>query len=48
MSAVGSVTDWLMERYTNEEIGAKLGRKVRTVARKLNIVRGVCEKEIGQ
>ena len=48
MSTVGSVTKWLMEGYTNEEIAAKMGRKVPTVTRKLNMIRRLREKEIAR
>ena len=41
-----AVAVWKMEGYTNEEIAAKLGRKVLTVTRKLNMIRRLWEKEL--
>ncbi len=41
-----SVALWKMEGYTNEEIAARMGRKVLTVTRKLNMIRRLWEKEL--
>jgi DNA-directed RNA polymerase specialized sigma24 family protein len=41
-----AVALWKMEGYTNEEIAAKMGRKVLTVTRKLNMIRRLWEKEL--
>jgi DNA-directed RNA polymerase specialized sigma24 family protein len=40
-----TVAGWKMEGYTNEEIAAKLDYTVRTVERKLRIIRGLWEHE---
>jgi DNA-directed RNA polymerase specialized sigma24 family protein len=40
------VAQWKMEGFTNEEIGAKLGRAVATVERKLARIRRLWEKEL--
>ena len=40
-----TVAVWKMEGYTNEEIAARLDCTVRTVERKLRIIRGLWEKE---
>jgi DNA-directed RNA polymerase specialized sigma24 family protein len=40
-----AVAIWKMEGYTNEEIAAKMGRKVLTVTRKLNRIRRLWEQE---
>jgi DNA-directed RNA polymerase specialized sigma24 family protein len=39
-----SVVLWKMEGFTNEEIAAKLGCKLRSVERKLHLVRGVLSR----
>jgi DNA-directed RNA polymerase specialized sigma24 family protein len=44
-SELRSIAVWQMEGYTVEEIAAKLGRSVRTVARKLTIIRGRWQRE---
>ncbi len=41
-----NVAVWKMEGYTNEEIGAKLGRSVGSVERKLRLIRAVWEREV--
>jgi DNA-directed RNA polymerase specialized sigma24 family protein len=38
---VRSVAQWKLEGYTNEEIGAKLGCAVRSVERKLKVIRSL-------
>jgi DNA-directed RNA polymerase specialized sigma24 family protein len=38
---------WKMEGYTNQEIAAKVGRSLATVERKLKLIRGLLEKEVG-
>jgi hypothetical protein len=43
-----AVAVWKMGGYTNEEIAAKLGRKVLTVTRKRNMIRRLWEKEIAR
>jgi DNA-directed RNA polymerase specialized sigma24 family protein len=43
-----AVAVWKMEGYTNEEIAAKLGRKVLTVTRKRNMIRRLWEKELAR
>jgi DNA-directed RNA polymerase specialized sigma24 family protein len=40
------IAQWKMEGFTNEEIGAKLGRAVATVERKLARIRRLWEKEL--
>jgi DNA-directed RNA polymerase specialized sigma24 family protein len=44
-SELESVALWKMEGYTNEEIARKLGYVVRSVKRKLHIIRKIWEKE---
>jgi DNA-directed RNA polymerase specialized sigma24 family protein len=41
-----SVALWKMEGYTNEEIAGKLGYVVRSVKRKLHLIRQIWEQEI--
>ena len=40
-----SIAVWQMEGYTVDEIGGKLGRSSRTVARKLQLIRGLWHEE---
>jgi DNA-directed RNA polymerase specialized sigma24 family protein len=40
-----SIALWQMEGYTVEEIGSKLGRSARTIARKLAVIRDVWNEE---
>jgi hypothetical protein len=40
-----SIAVWQMEGYTVDEIGGKLGRSSRTVARKLQLIRGLWREE---
>jgi DNA-directed RNA polymerase specialized sigma24 family protein len=42
-----AVALWKMEGYTHEEIAAKLGYAVRSVKRKLRLIRDLWEKELG-
>jgi DNA-directed RNA polymerase specialized sigma24 family protein len=42
-----AVALWKMEGYTNEEIAAKLACGLRSVGRKLRVIRGVWEQETG-
>jgi len=42
-----SVALWKMEGYTNEEIAERLGCVIRTVERKLRVIRGVWEQDNG-
>jgi DNA-directed RNA polymerase specialized sigma24 family protein len=41
-----SIAVWTMEGNTVEEIAARLGRSVRTVARKLAVIRELCVKRV--
>ena len=43
-----SVAVWRMEGYTVEEIAARLGCVARTVKRKLGLIRGIWEREVGR
>ena len=43
-----SVAVWRMEGYTVEEIAARLGCVARTVKRKLGLIRGIWEGEVGR
>jgi len=40
-----SIAVWLMEGYTVDEVAGKLGRSSRTVARKLQLIRGLWHEE---
>lgn len=40
-----TIAVWQMEGYTVEEIGRKLGRSARTVARKIQLIRGLWEED---
>jgi len=43
-----SVAQWKLEGYTNEEIGAKLGCALRSVERKLKVIRTLWDNPEGQ
>jgi IS30 family transposase len=40
-----SIAVWQLEGYTVDEVAAKLGRSSRTVARKLQLIRGLWHEE---
>ena len=40
-----SIAVWQMEGYTVDEVAGKLGRSSRTVARKLQLIRGLWREE---
>lgn len=41
-----SIALWKVEGYTNQEIAEKSGRSLRSVERRLSIMRDVCEREV--